>query len=86
MRANSFYRVARSVSRLVGPAMGGELVGLIGTAAALWFDATTFLRAELCGFTGGGIRKLWFWGMSRIPRREEESLCSGLYLRDKEVL
>ena len=44
-RANSFYQVSRSVSGLVGLALGGVLVGLIGTAPTLWFDAATFLLA-----------------------------------------
>ena len=44
-RANSFYQVSRSVSGLIGLALGGVLVGLIGTAPTLWFDAVTFLLA-----------------------------------------
>ena len=44
-RANSFHQVSRSASGLVGLALGGVLVGLIGTAPALWFDAATFLLA-----------------------------------------
>jgi DHA3 family macrolide efflux protein-like MFS transporter len=44
-RANSFYQVSRSVSGLIGLAAGGVLVGLIGTAPTLWFDAATFLLA-----------------------------------------
>jgi DHA3 family macrolide efflux protein-like MFS transporter len=44
-RANSLHQISRSVSGLVGLAVGGVLVGLIGTAATLWFDAATFLLA-----------------------------------------
>jgi DHA3 family macrolide efflux protein-like MFS transporter len=44
-RANSFYQVSRSVSGLIGLALGGVLVGLIGTAPTLWFDAATFFLA-----------------------------------------
>jgi len=44
-RANSFYQVSRSVSGLIGLALGGVLVGLIGTAPTLWLDGATFLVA-----------------------------------------
>ncbi len=44
-RANSFYQVSHSISGLIGLALGGVLVGLIGTAPTLWFDAATFLFA-----------------------------------------
>lgn len=44
-RANSFYQVSRSVSGLIGLALGGVLVGLLGTAPTLWLDASTFLLA-----------------------------------------
>ncbi len=44
-RANSFYQVSRSISGLIGLALGGVLVGLLGTAPTLWLDSATFLLA-----------------------------------------
>ncbi len=44
-RANSWYQVSRSISGLIGLALGGVLVGWIGPAPTLWVDAVTFLLA-----------------------------------------
>ncbi|MCE9622869.1 MAG: MFS transporter [Actinomycetia bacterium] len=40
--ANSMMGANRAVAGIVGPATGGVLIGLAGTAAALWVDAATF--------------------------------------------
>jgi MFS family permease len=45
LRANSVVRVSFSVSRLVGPAIGGVLVALVGARYLLAWDAVTFLIA-----------------------------------------
>jgi MFS family permease len=40
--ANSALSVSRQVSLIVGPILGGALVGWAGPAAAFWFDAASF--------------------------------------------
>ncbi len=46
-RANSAFQVSWSTSVLLGPALGGVLIALVGSTAALWFDAGTFLVSAL---------------------------------------
>ena len=41
--ANSMLGANGAVAGIVGPAVGGALVGLAGMAPALWFDAATFV-------------------------------------------
>jgi MFS transporter, DHA3 family, macrolide efflux protein len=41
-RANSLVGLNDALSGIAGPALGGVLIGLWGTASALWFDAATF--------------------------------------------
>lgn len=53
--ANSMFGVNRAVAGIVGPAVGGVLIGVAGTAAALWVDAATFAFSFL------------LVGLSRIP-------------------
>jgi MFS family permease len=45
--ANSALSVSRQVGLIVGPVLGGALVGLAGPAAAFWFDAATFAVSAL---------------------------------------
>ncbi|MDQ2837815.1 MAG: MFS transporter [Actinomycetota bacterium] len=45
--ANSALSVSRQVSLIIGPVLGGALVGLAGPAAAFWFDAATFAVSAL---------------------------------------
>jgi predicted MFS family arabinose efflux permease len=40
--ANSMVGVNEALAGILGPAVGGVLIGLFGTASALWFDAATF--------------------------------------------
>ncbi len=40
--ANSMFGANRAIAGIVGPAVGGVLIGLAGTSAALWVDAATF--------------------------------------------
>ena len=49
-RANSLDQIASSASGILGPALGGVLVGLLGSGPTMWLDAITFLvaGASLC--------------------------------------
>jgi len=49
-RANSLDQIASSASGILGPALGGVLVGLLGSGPTMWLDALTFLVAggSLC--------------------------------------
>ncbi|HET6209239.1 MAG TPA: MFS transporter [Jatrophihabitans sp.] len=47
VRANSALSVSRQVSLIVGPILGGALVGWTGPAAAFWFDAASFAVSAL---------------------------------------
>ena len=56
VRANSMLGVSGALAGIVGPAIGGVLIGVAGTGAALWFDAVTFLVS------------FGFVAVSRVPR------------------
>ncbi len=45
--ANSMVGVNEALAGILGPALGGLLLGLFGTASALWFDAATFVVSML---------------------------------------
>lgn len=45
--ANSLVGVNEAVAGVLGPAVGGVLIGVWGTSSALWFDAATFVVALL---------------------------------------
>ncbi|HKB48622.1 MAG TPA: MFS transporter, partial [Ktedonobacterales bacterium] len=45
--ANSLEGVSASLARLVGPALGGVIAGLLGLTAVVLFDAASFLLAAL---------------------------------------
>jgi len=47
VQANSMLGVSGALAGIVGPALGGLLIGLGGTGAALWFDAGTFMLSFL---------------------------------------
>ncbi|MDP2290764.1 MAG: MFS transporter [Actinomycetota bacterium] len=47
VQANSMLGVSGALAGIVGPALGGVLIGVAGTGAALWFDAGTFLLSFL---------------------------------------
>jgi MFS family permease len=47
IQANSALSVSRQVSLIVGPVLGGALVGWTGPAAAFWFDAASFAASAL---------------------------------------
>jgi len=44
-RANSLDQIASSASGILGPALGGMLVGFLGSGPTMWLDAVTFLVA-----------------------------------------
>ncbi|MEN9646029.1 MAG: hypothetical protein RL238_2698 [Actinomycetota bacterium] len=45
--ANSLVGVNEAIAGVLGPAVGGVLLGVWGTSSALWFDAGTFLVSLL---------------------------------------
>jgi predicted MFS family arabinose efflux permease len=45
--ANSMVGINEATAGILGPAVGGLLIGLWGTSAALWFDAGTFVVSLL---------------------------------------
>ncbi len=45
--ANSMVGINEALAGILGPALGGLLLGLFGTASALWFDAGTFVVSML---------------------------------------
>ncbi|WP_326594994.1 MFS transporter [Streptomyces sp. NBC_01803] len=47
MAGNAFFETATSGARLIGPAVAGGLIGLIGTLNVLWIDAGTFVVSAL---------------------------------------
>lgn len=52
-RANALAQIAERLATLVGPLLGGVLIGLIGASNVLWVNAGTFLISSL--LTGLGI-------------------------------
>lgn len=46
-KANSLYQISAGAGGVLGPALGGLLVGLIGSGATIWVDAITFFLAGL---------------------------------------
>jgi len=56
--ANSMVGVNEALAGILGPAIGGVLLGLWGTSSALWFDAATFAVSLL------------FVLLSRVPMPE----------------
>ena len=57
--ANSMVGVNEALAGILGPAIGGLLLGLWGTSSALWFDAATFAVSLL------------FVLLSRVPMPEK---------------
>jgi len=49
-RANSLYQISNGVSGIAGPALGGILVGFIGSGPTMWVDAITFFVAGISLF------------------------------------
>ncbi|MGK5533240.1 MFS transporter [Streptomyces sp. URMC 129] len=45
--SNAYFETATSGARLIGPAVAGGLIGLIGTLNVLWIDAATFALSAL---------------------------------------
>jgi MFS transporter, DHA3 family, macrolide efflux protein len=45
--ANSMLGAGAALGGIAGPALGGLLIGAVGTASAFWFDAATFLVSLL---------------------------------------
>lgn len=46
-KANSLYQISAGAAGIAGPAVGGILVGMIGSGPTMWVDAFTFLIAAL---------------------------------------
>jgi MFS family permease len=44
-QANSLYQISTGITGIAGPAVGGMLVGFIGSGATMWVDAVTFFIA-----------------------------------------
>ncbi|MFE4822144.1 MFS transporter [Streptomyces sp. NPDC056704] len=47
VKANSALSVSRQIGLIIGPVLGGALVGLSGGAIVFWFDAATFAVSAL---------------------------------------
>lgn len=63
--ANSMVGINEALAGILGPAIGGLLVGLWGTSGALWFDTATF------------VVSLLFVLASRIPMPEARTAEEG---------
>lgn len=75
VQANSMLGVSGALAGIVGPALGGLLIGVAGTQGALWFDAATFAVSFV------------LVALSRIPMpvatasdREDDGIGGGLRL------
>ncbi len=68
--ANSALSVSRQVSLIVGPLLGGALIGLAGPALAFWFDAATFALSA--------VALLAIAGDSIVGRTTTDAVGSGL--------
>jgi len=49
-KANSLYQISNGITGVVGPALGGILVGFIGSGPTMWVDAITFFVAGISLF------------------------------------
>ncbi len=57
-RANAIFDGSLTVASLVGPALAGVLIAVIGASNVLWFDAATFgLSAMIVILTLSGVRR-----------------------------
>lgn len=67
-KANSLYQISAGTSGILGPALGGLLVGLVGSGLTMWVDAITFFLAGIslllasftspCAATGKGWKSV----------------------------
>ena len=46
-KANSLYQISNGITGVAGPALGGILVGFIGSGPTMWVDAITFFVAGI---------------------------------------
>ena len=84
-RANAAYQTIQRASLLLGPLLAGGLIGVIGAANVLWFDAVTFLvsagliarfaprRTARENAAAGGVRSRYLdelWAGVRFIRRD----------------
>jgi len=46
-KANSLYQISAGSAGIAGPAIGGMLVGLLGSGPTMWLDAITFVVAGI---------------------------------------
>lgn len=76
--ANSALSVSRQISLIVGPVLGGVLIGLAGPAAAFWFDAATFAVSALA--------LLSIQATAIVPHRPDGSQPAGLAQVGREIV
>src|SRR6185437_12561501 len=72
IQANSALSVSRQVSLIIGPVLGGVLVGWTGPAAAFWFDAASFAASALA--------LLAIPATAIVPHRQPDDLEAGMSL------
>lgn len=80
LAASSLTESTMYVVSLAGPALGGILVGLLGTGVAFWFDSATFLASALCLFLLGPVRRI------SSPRESNSSFRTELIAGMKAIL
>lgn len=74
-QANALEQVARPLAlRLLGPALGGVLVGTVGAGGAFFLDAATFLASAvaLWCMSGAAVRSAWSCA-AEIEAAEDDS-------------
>lgn len=69
MTANALKMTTRQLGQLLGPALGGVLIGAIGTANVLYLDALSFL------IIAGAI------ALARLPKRRVETVGERLNVK-----
>lgn len=74
-RVNALAQIMDRLAGLVGPLLGGVLVGLIGASNVLWVDAATFLISSVIISAGIPAR------LVPVPAPAEEGGFTG-YMRD----
>ena len=84
-KANSLYQISAGAAGIAGPAIGGILVGMIGSGATMWIDAATFTIAGLSLLASS------FPSPRLVAERGLNSVLSDValgfrFLRDRKVL
>jgi predicted MFS family arabinose efflux permease len=83
--ANSMVGVNEALAGILGPALGGLLIGVWGTSSALWFDACTFVVSLL--LVVASRVPMPTRERSNDPDQDKESVFAGLHLlrRDRNL-